>query len=122
MRTTREVFDDHLARADRKDVEGDLDANFADDCVLLTTFGLFSGKDGVRDAARLLDRQIPEATYQYTQRSVHDEIAFLEWTATGRDATICDGADSFLIRDGLIRVMTIHYTVQRTAGAAAGSE
>lgn len=110
-RGTAEVFDDHLARADRGDVEGDIAANFAPDCVLLTTYGRFEGHDGIRAAAALLDRQVPEARYRYLQRTVQGELAFLEWTASGRGASVDDGADSFLVRDGRVRVMTIHYTV-----------
>ena len=112
-RTTVEIFDDHLARADRGDVEGDITTNFAEDCVLLTTYGRFDGHAGVREAAALLARQVPDATWQYSQRQVHGEIAFLEWTADGRGAIVRDGADSFLIRDDRIHVMTIHYTVKQ---------
>jgi hypothetical protein len=122
-RTTAEVFTDHLDRADRGDLRGDIEANFAPDCVLMTSYGRFEGRDGVRAAADLLERQVPGAVYEYTQRSVHEDIAFLEWRAVGRDSVVQDGADSFLIRDGRIRVMTIHYTVEprddhaaRTAG------
>jgi hypothetical protein len=111
-RSTAEVFDDHLARAGRGDVEGDIANNFAPDCVLLTTQGRFEGHDGARAAAALLAEQVPEAKYLYAQRAVHEEIAFLEWTAVGRGAVIGDGADSYLIRDDRIRVMTIHYTVE----------
>lgn len=114
MRSTQEVFNDHLARADRNDIAGDIATNFADDCVLLTTYGRFEGVDGVRAAAELLAQQVPDAKYQYTQRTVHGDVAFLEWTAIGRGAVVCDGADSFLIRDGRVRVMTIHYTVERS--------
>jgi hypothetical protein len=112
-RTTAQVFDDHLDRADRGDVRGDIDANFAPDCVLMTSFGRFDRHDGVRAAADLLNQQVPGATYTYTQRSVHGDVAFLEWRAAGRDACVRDGADTFLIRDGRIQVMTIHYTVER---------
>jgi hypothetical protein len=115
-RTTAEIFDDHLARATRGDVEGDIAANYSPDCVLLTTYGRFDGHAGIRAAASLLARQVPEAQYQYTQRSVHAEIAFLEWTAVGRGTRVRDGADSFLIHNDRIHVMTIHYTVEDTAG------
>jgi hypothetical protein len=113
-RSAREVFDDHLARADRGDVEGDIAANFATDCVLLTTYGRFEGSDGIRAAAELLAQQVPNARYEYTQRATHGDIAFLEWTAVGDGAAVRDGADSFLIRGGRVQVMTIHYTVERT--------
>jgi hypothetical protein len=36
-RSTEHVFEDHLALAQRGDVEADLARNFAPDCVLLTT-------------------------------------------------------------------------------------
>lgn len=111
-RTTAEVFNDHLERADRGDLEGDIAANFSPDGVLLTTYGRFDGHAGIRKAAALLARQVPEARYRYTQRAVQGEIAFLEWTALGRGARVRDEADSFLIRDGRIHLMTIHYTVE----------
>ena len=112
-RTTVEVFDDHLERAELGDIEGDIARNFALDCVLLTSYGRFDGHSGVRQAAALLARQVPEAKYRYKQRTVHGEVAFLEWTASGQGARVRDGADSFLIRADRIRVMTIHYTVER---------
>jgi hypothetical protein len=117
-RTTADVFNDHLDRADRGDVQGDIEANFAPDCVLLTTYGRFDGHEGVRAAAELLDRQVPEAKYEYTQRSTHADIAFLEWRAVGRESRVDDGADTFLIRDGRIHVMTIHYTVEPLVAGA----
>ncbi len=43
MRSTREVLDDHLALARQADLETDIKRNFADDCVLLTSFGAFYG-------------------------------------------------------------------------------
>lgn len=111
-RSTQDVFDDHLELARRGDVETDLRRNFAEDCVLLTTYGVFKGHEGSRAAAELLERQIPKARYDYRTRMVHGEMAFLEWTAEGEGARTDDGADSYLIRNGRIHVMTIHYTVR----------
>jgi hypothetical protein len=111
-RSTEEVFEDHLALAQAGDVETDITRNYAPDCVLLTTYGVFRGHDGVRAAAKLLDEQIGRTTYEYRNRVWHAELAFLEWTAGSGRASIADGADSYWIRDGKIRAMTIHYTVQ----------
>lgn len=111
MRATEEVFADHLALAQAGDLETDLARNFAADCVLLTGFGTFSGHAGVREAAALLARQLPAARFIYRTRLWHGEIAFLEWEAEAEGAAVRDGADSFLIREGRIRVMTIHYTL-----------
>lgn len=111
-RNTEEVFLDHLMRADRGDVEGDIEQNFAPDCVLMTSYGTFRGHDGVRDAARLLQDQLGASSWSYRTKAWHGDLAFLEWTADTSRARVRDGADSFLIRDGRIEVMTAHYTVE----------
>lgn len=110
-RSTEEVFQDHLALAQAGDVETDLARNFAPDCVLLTSYGTFHGHRGVRDAAQLLAEQLGPASYEYHTTVCSGEVAFLEWTATTERATVPDGADSFLIQEGLIQAMTIHYSV-----------
>ncbi|MDX1487076.1 MAG: nuclear transport factor 2 family protein [Acidiferrobacterales bacterium] len=110
-RSVVEVFEDHLALAQRGDVETDLARNFAPDCVLLTSYGVFHGHDGARRAAQLLDEQIGKTTYIYRTKLFHGELAFLEWSASTDRAWIEDGADSYWIHDGRIRVMTAHYTV-----------
>jgi hypothetical protein len=91
---TAEVFEDHLARANRGDVEGELKANLAIDGVVLTTHGRFDGHAGARAAAELLAKQLPDASYDYTQRTVAGEIAFLEWTGSGRGAVVRKAAES----------------------------
>lgn len=110
-RSAEEVFNDHLELALVGDVDTDLKRNFAKDCVLLTSFGVFRGHQGVRKAADLLFEQLPNARYRYRTRLVHGQIAFLQWEAEADGGRVHDGADSFLIRDGVVWVMTIHYTV-----------
>jgi hypothetical protein len=112
VRSTEEVFHDHLTLAQQGDLETDIARNFDRKCVLLTSFGIFRGHIGVREAAALLERQLGRAQYRYSNRLWHDDTAFLEWSAETARARVSDGADSFIIRDGLIRTMTIHYTIQ----------
>lgn len=102
---------DHLELARQGDVETDIARNFDPDCVLLTTYGTFRGHAGVREAAELLARQMGKGRYNYTRQCWHEELAFLEWTAEAERASIPDGADSYWIRHGRIRAMTIHYSV-----------
>lgn len=92
-------------------MDTDVSRNFAADCVLLTSIGVFRSHKGVREAADLLHQELPNACYQYCTRLVHDDMAFLQWTATADGTRVDDGADSFLIRDGVIKIMTFHYTV-----------
>lgn len=113
MRSTAEVFNHHLSLAQAEDLETDLARNLAPDIVLLTSYGTFRGHGGVRAAASLLHEQLGGTGYHYRNRLWEGEVAFLEWSAATPTAWIEDGADSFWIRDGLIRVMTIHYTVHK---------
>ncbi|HJR15121.1 MAG TPA: nuclear transport factor 2 family protein [Rhodanobacteraceae bacterium] len=112
QRTTREVLDDHLALAQQGDLDTDIARNFDPECVLMTTYGNFHGHAGVREAARLLERQIGRGRYNYLHEECHDQLAFLEWTVETDRAWIPDGADSYWIRDGKIHAMTIHYSVR----------
>ncbi|HET7299324.1 MAG TPA: nuclear transport factor 2 family protein, partial [Oleiagrimonas sp.] len=115
-RTTQKVLADHLDLAQHGDIETDIARNFDPDCVLMTTYGTFHGHAGVRKAAALLTRQMGLCGYHYIRTESHEQLAFLEWTVDNDRVTIPDGADSYWIRDGYIRAMTIHYTVMDKQG------
>jgi hypothetical protein len=111
-RSTREVLDDHLRLAREWDLEMDLERNFSEDVVLLTSFGVYRGIEGVRENFRLLAEQLPGGRWTYRTVMAEGEMGFLEWTGEADNgARVEDGADSYLIRGGRIRAMTIHYTV-----------
>jgi hypothetical protein len=112
QRSSRQVLDDHLRRAAAWDFETDLAANFSEDIVLLTSYGIFRGLSGVREKVQLLAEHLPGGRWTYQNIMVEGEMGFLEWTAVADNgARVEDGADSYLIRNGRIRAMTIHYTV-----------
>jgi hypothetical protein len=111
-RSAEEVFEDHLRLAGGHRFDEDIERNIAADCVALERRGVFRGRDGVRELARLLAEELPDAPYAYTNRLVKGCIAFLEWTAEAEHARVRDGADSFVIEDGWIVAQTIHYTVE----------
>ena len=112
QRTAREVLDDHLRLAAAWDFETDFARNFHPDLVLLTGYGIFRGPEGARAKARLLAEQMPGGRWDYRTVMAEGELGFLEWTGEADNgARVEDGADSYLIQDGKIRAMTIHYTV-----------
>ncbi|MFD2512467.1 nuclear transport factor 2 family protein [Pontibacter locisalis] len=111
MRTPRQVLEDHLEKSKTGSVEEDLKLNFAKDVVMLTTFGVYRGHEGMRELAKLLQEQLPEMTFDYENFQVEGEVGFLEWSADSKNAFVKDGADSYVVRDGLIVAQTIHYTV-----------
>lgn len=106
------VFDDHLGLAAEHRFEEDIERNVAPDCVILERRGIFHGRQGARELARLLEDELPEAPYVYTNRLVEGRFAFLEWTAEAAHTRVRDGADSFVIEAGWIVAQTIHYTVE----------
>ena len=110
-RTTREVLDDHLARRRRKDVEGDLRANYHPDVVCLSLTGVHRGHDGVRRMADELHSLLPHGRYEYRRLLVEEEFGMLLWSGSAEDAEVSDGSDSYVVRDGLIVAQTVHYHV-----------
>lgn len=112
-REAREVFEEHLKLAREGKIEEELKRNNAEDIVLLTNYGTFQGHEGVKKAAKLLDKQLPNGTYDYKLKLCHGKMCFLHWTGDSEESYIMDGADSYLIEDGKIKVQTIFYTVQK---------
>ena len=55
---------------------------------------------------------MPQATWDINTTIYQDDILLLEWGAEGGDNRIEDGIDTFVFRDGLIRVQTVRCTLQ----------
>jgi hypothetical protein len=55
VRSTQEVFEDHLSKRDKNDLEGDLKCNYAPDVVLLTCTGVLRGHEGVRRSHKIFN-------------------------------------------------------------------
>lgn len=65
----------------------------------------------MRESAHILHTHFPHGHYDYRNKLVEGEVAFLEWTGESPAGEVKDGADSYVIRDGKIIAQTIHYTV-----------
>lgn len=112
-RTTREVIEAHLDCRKAGDLERDRATNYAADVTLLSSGeGLHRGHDGVRKLARILRTYLPHGNYQYRQVLAEGEVGMLTWSGSGEDTVVHDGADSYLVRDGLIQTQTIHYSTR----------
>lgn len=70
VRTTVEVFEDHLRLRERHAVEEDIARNYAEDVVLLTLEGVFHGHDGVRHTSQTLHELLPGGHYDYLKKQV----------------------------------------------------
>jgi len=109
-RSASEVFENHLKLAQEGKLKEDLKNNYAEDIVLLTNYGTFHGHEGTKEAAELLNKQLPNGTYDYKLKLSHKKICFLHWAGDSKESYIVDGADSFLIEKGKIKIQTIFYT------------
>lgn len=111
-RSPEEVFEEHLRLASEHQFEEDIERNVSPDIIILERRGIFRGREGALELARLLEQELPKAPYLYTNRLIEGRMAFLEWTSEAEYARVRDGADSFVIENGWIVAQTIHYTVE----------
>lgn len=88
----------------------DLAENYAEDVLLLSAEGIHHGHRGVRVLAGILRDYVPAGTYHYRTLLVAGDVGMLQWSASGESRRIHDGADTFVVRDGLIRAQSIHYS------------
>jgi uncharacterized protein (TIGR02246 family) len=110
-RSPQEVFNHHAQALGAEDLE-EIVADYSDDAIFITPAGVQRGKDGIRQAFTKLLSEIPQATWDLKTTIYEDDILFLEWGAEGGGNRIQDAVDTFVFRDGLIRVQAVRHTLQ----------
>jgi uncharacterized protein (TIGR02246 family) len=111
-RTPQEVFAHHAEALGAGDLDG-IVTDYADDAVFITPDGVKRGKDGIREAFTKLLADVPNADWALPTQIYEGDVLFLEWTAVSAATKVEDGIDTFIFRDGLIRLQTVRYTLQR---------
>jgi hypothetical protein len=110
-RTPQEVFQHHGQVLGAGDIDG-IVSDYSEDAIFISPDGILRGKDGIRQAFVKLVGDVPNA--QWELKTVFaDDILLLEWAAVSAHTKVEDGIDTFVFRDGLIRVQTVRYTLQR---------
>jgi ketosteroid isomerase-like protein len=109
-RTPEEVFQHHGEVLLAGDIDG-IVSDYSDDAIFISPDGLLRGKDGIRQAFIKLVGDVPDAQWELSTVFA-DDILFLEWSAESAHTKVEDGIDTFVFRDGLIRVQTVRYTLQ----------
>lgn len=109
-RTPQEVFQHHGEVLMAEDLDG-IVSDYADDALFITPDGVLKGKDGVRQGFVKLLGDVPGASWDLPTQIYEDDILLLEWKAVSENAKVEDGIDTFVFRDGLIRVQTVRYTL-----------
>jgi hypothetical protein len=110
VRTPQEVFQHHGQALGAADLD-EIVADYTDDALFITPAGVKRGKAGVREGFIQLLADVPDATWELPTQIYEGDILLLEWKADGRTNRVEDGIDTFVFRDGLIRVQTVRYTL-----------
>ena len=111
-RTPEEVFQHHAEALGASDLD-QIVADYADDAAFITPAGVVRGKDGIRAAFAQLLAEVPEAAWDVKTQIYEGDVLFLEWAVHAGPVFVEDGIDTFVFRDGLIRVQTVRFTLQR---------
>ncbi len=112
-RTPEEVFAHHVQALGAGDLD-EIVADYTDDAVFITPAGVKRGKDGIREGFTQLLADVPNAAWELKTQIYEGDVFFLEWAAVSAATKVEDGIDTFVFRDGLIRVQTVRYTLQHT--------
>ncbi|MFY9932476.1 MAG: nuclear transport factor 2 family protein [Streptosporangiaceae bacterium] len=112
-RTPEEVFAHHAQALIAGDLEGIVE-DYADDAVFITPAGVKRGKAGVREGFTQLLADLPNADWKVPTQIFEGDALFIEWAATAAATKAEDGIDTFIFRDGQIRLQTVRYTLQHT--------
>jgi ketosteroid isomerase-like protein len=112
-RTPEEVFQHHAQALGAGDLD-EIVADYSDDAVFITPAGTKHGKAGIREAFTDLLADVPNADWTLPTQIYEGDVLFLEWTATSASTKVEDGIDTFIFRDGEIRLQTVRYTLQHT--------
>ena len=110
-RTPEEVFQHHAQALGAGDLD-EIVADYADDAVFITPAGVLRGKDGIRAAFTQLLADVPNAEWQVPTQIYEGDALFIEWSADAEKTKVEDGIDTFIFRDGLIRLQTVRYSLQ----------
>ena len=112
-RTTEAVFQHHVRALGAGDLD-EIVADYTDDAVFIKPAGVKRGKDGVREGFTQLLADVPNAAWSLKTQIYEDDALFLEWSADAGATRVDDGIDTFIFRDGLIRLQTLRYTLLHT--------
>ena len=109
-RTPEEVFAHHGQALGAEDLE-EIVADYTEDAILIVNKTVYRGKDGARAVFTQLLSDLPSAAWQL-ETVFADDVLYLEWKATGGGRQSDDAIDTFIFKDGMIRVQTVFYTVK----------
>jgi ketosteroid isomerase-like protein len=104
-RTTQEVFDDHEAAFQSRDMTR-LMADYADDAVMLLLDNVAVGKEAIQATYEYLFGSFPGLTVTFEKTAVEGDLFLLQYSGDSDVATIPHGVATFIIKDDKIQRQT----------------
>ena len=92
-----------------EDLDGIL-ADYTDSSILVNPSGVLRGKTATRGFFADLLAALYQTKWDVKTTYVED-ILFLEWTADSTKASVSDGVDTFIFKDGMIHIQTVRDTI-----------
>jgi ketosteroid isomerase-like protein len=108
-RSTKQVFDDHMAALESGDISKIM-ADYADDAILISPSGALVGKAAIQAAFENMIQGSPNIKFT-GQDIVEGDTLLTIWSAQCDTATMPQGMDTFVIRDGKIQRQTAWFVV-----------
>ena len=109
QRTPEEIFGHHAQTLMAEDLDGIL-MDYVESSCLVSPSGVLRGKNAIRGFFADLLTALPQAKWDVKTTYVED-ILFLEWTADSKPASVSDGVDTFIFKDGMIQIQTVRATI-----------
>lgn len=110
LRSPQEIFACHGNALESGDPEA-IAANFAEDAMLITPWGVRQGREGVREIFTQFFADLPRAKWDLSAQTFAEDILLLEWSAGSERNRVARGVDVFIFRNGMIQAQTIRYTL-----------
>ena len=107
MRTTEEVWNRHVAAFGARDVAKTME-DFADDAVFILNGEMHTGPEAIGQVFAGLYEALPDGcAFELTNCTILDGYVYITWGAESDTVNIPFATDTFVIRDGKIRVQTV---------------
>jgi SnoaL-like domain len=108
-RTPEETFGHHPQTLMAEDLDGIMQ-DYTESSYLVNPSGVLHGKSAIRGFFNDLIKAVPQAKWD-VKTTYCEDILFLEWTADSKAASVSDGVDTFIFKDGMIHIQTVRATI-----------
>jgi ketosteroid isomerase-like protein len=110
---TESILDHHMDAFGRGDVDAIVE-DFTEQSTIIFPKSVITGLDNIREHfLNLIQNIFPQGTqYELVEKTVVGNIAYLIWNAESDRCKIPFGTDTFIFKDGKIKVQTVAFMLE----------